>query len=197
MGRQRGTAICPDFLPLLALLLLSVAPASVQSQQGTPQECGALADKHNIIPGYSWGSADATTQQRWTTQDCDANICIYWKTTYNVVPWATWGTLPDKFKPSWSWVQPKHQASCGQLSGAHLLEALLSSWCSDNAATALHCACMPWEGLHWGGQVLQYPPPWYPPCRRSTGCQRARPIARVHRSAVRHRVRRCCVSTGH
>ncbi len=50
---------------------------------------------------------------------CDDAICTYWRTKYGVVPYNTWGSLPDRYKAAWDWARPSAgNRTCNQLAGA-------------------------------------------------------------------------------
>jgi len=62
--------------------------------------CMALANKYNIVPGLTWGSADADAIASYNTNDCNQPIvanCEYAKKVYGYNPNFAWGSGPSAY----------------------------------------------------------------------------------------------------
>jgi hypothetical protein len=77
--------------------------------------CSSLADLYSIKPGSSWGTSTKEVQSLWNTSSCDIQMCSYYMYKFDVVPLATYGSMPDDLKPFWDWQQPQASSSCSTL----------------------------------------------------------------------------------
>ncbi|EFJ39733.1 hypothetical protein VOLCADRAFT_108518, partial [Volvox carteri f. nagariensis] len=100
----------------MAVLLLAGYCRTASAQQLDATGCGALVDEYGIEPGYSLGSMHPDKQLVYTDSDCESKVCDYWRSKYGVVPYVTYGTMPQPLQHSWDWIRPNSGKTCNSLS---------------------------------------------------------------------------------
>ncbi|KXZ49117.1 hypothetical protein GPECTOR_23g47 [Gonium pectorale] len=64
--------------------------------------CGAIAEQYGLRPKTgAGGTLPADVQKLWTSNACDAKVCMYLVDKYKIVEGASWGTLPEDWKAAW------------------------------------------------------------------------------------------------
>ncbi len=54
----------------------------------------------------------------YDSSDCEVKVCSAWRAQYGVVPYGSWGTLPEELKASWDYARPSRGGrTCNSLSG--------------------------------------------------------------------------------
>lgn len=82
-------------------------PVDPPKQPTVAEQCGAWQAQYNLVPYVSWGSTPNDIQPLWNKNDCNHQVCQFFKDKYGVVPPGTvgaspsMGTLPDALQKIW------------------------------------------------------------------------------------------------
>lgn len=103
-----------NFILFASVYLLTLASTA------TVEQCQAVVNSYNIIPGVNWGVGQG--KSTWDSMECTPVLCQYWASNYKINPLINENGLPSQLKPSWDGLQcvqfvgPYNANQCGAFS---------------------------------------------------------------------------------